>query len=58
MIVGQIQDILEYFNFSGASKFVVQKRWKRVYSIERFLSQKVSEREHSYINTIFKKLFI
>ena len=42
MINGQIQDLIEYFNFSGPSKFVVYKLLKCEYYIECFISQKVN----------------
>ena len=40
MIDGQIQDILEYFNFSGPSKLDLKKLWKCEYSFESNLFEK------------------
>ena len=49
MLNGQIQDLLEYFNFSGPSKFVVYKLLKCEYYIECFISHKVNIPEHKNI---------
>ena len=49
MVGGQIQNILEYFNFCGPLKFGVLKPRKHGYFIESFISQKVNILKHSYL---------